>query len=159
INVVGLFFVIDIISRRLNTRDSDQMGGIAKSAPTLAIAFLIILLGTVALPLTNGFIGEFLLLMGLFNYNIYASAIAGLTIIFGGVYMLRMYQRIMSGDSNEATLAFSDIRSNEKVVLFVICALVIFIGVYPKPVLSISEPSVKALIDFVDVKMKSVGSY
>ena len=159
INVVGLFFVIDIISRRLNTRDSDQMGGIAKSAPSLAIAFLIILLGTVALPLTNGFIGEFLLLMGLFNYNIYASGIAGLTIIFGAVYMLRMYQRIMLGDTNEATLPFSDIRGNEKIVLFIICALVIFIGIYPKPVLSISEPSVKALIDFVDVKMKSVGSY
>jgi len=159
INVVGLFFVLDIIIRRLDTREVDQMGGIAKAAPTFAITFLIILLGTVALPLTNGFIGEFLLLMGVFNYNIWGAAIAGLTIIFGAVYMLRTYQKVMLGDTNEATISFRDINGNEKLVLFIICALVIFIGVYPKPILSISEPSVKALIDYVNGKIGSVASY
>jgi NADH-quinone oxidoreductase subunit M len=93
INVVGMFFIADIIIRRMNTRDLSLLGGIAKPAPKLAIGFLIILLGTVALPLTNGFIGEFLLLMGIYNYSIYYSVAAGLTIILGAVYMLRMYQR------------------------------------------------------------------
>ncbi|WP_207533749.1 complex I subunit 4 family protein [Desertivirga arenae] len=159
VNVVGMFFILDIIIRRLDTRDTDKMGGIAKSAPTFAIGFLIVLLGTVALPLTNGFIGEFLLLMGVYNYNIYAAAIAGLTIIFGAVYMLRMYQRVMLGDANEATLAFRDINANEKVVLFIICGLVILIGIYPNPILNISEPAAKSLIDLVNGKIGNVSSF
>ncbi|WP_256010698.1 complex I subunit 4 family protein [Desertivirga xinjiangensis] len=153
LNVFGLFFVLDIIIRRLGTRDMDKMGGIAKMAPKFSITFLIILLGTVALPLTNGFIGEFLLLMGLYNYNIWASAIAGLTIILGAVYMLRMYQRIMFGPSADNTLTFADIAGTEKVVLFVVCALILFIGVYPKPLLAISETSTRELIDFVNGKI------
>jgi NADH-quinone oxidoreductase subunit M len=71
INVVGMFFIWDIISRRLNTRDISKLGGIAKVAPHFAIAFLIIVLGTVALPLTNGFVGEFLLLRGVFAWDIW----------------------------------------------------------------------------------------
>src|ERR1700733_14046703 len=92
INVVGLFFIWDIISRRLNTREISEMGGIAKVAPKFAIAFLIIVLGTVALPLTNGFVGEFLLLNSVFQGSIWLVAIAGLTMIFGAVYMFRMYK-------------------------------------------------------------------
>ncbi|MBC7914424.1 MAG: NADH-quinone oxidoreductase subunit M, partial [Pyrinomonadaceae bacterium] len=131
INVFGLFFIIDIISRRLNTRDIDNLGGIAKVAPQFAIAFLIILLGTVALPLTNGFIGEFLLLMGVFKYNIWAAGISGLTIIFGAVYMLRMYQKVMLGPIQES-IVFADLDGTEKIILFTVCALIIFIGVFPQ---------------------------
>ncbi len=97
INVVGLFFIWDIIASRLNTREISQLGGIAKVAPKFALAFLIIMLGTVALPLTNGFIGEFLLLNSVFQYNIWIAAVAGLTMIFGAVYMLRMYKSVMQG--------------------------------------------------------------
>jgi len=157
INVFGLFFILDIIIRRLNTRDADRMGGIAKAAPMFAIAFLIVLLGTVALPLTNGFIGEFLLLLGIYNYNIWAAVIAGLTIIFGAVYMLRAYQRLMLGSPNEQTLVFADIAGTEKAVLFVVCALVIFIGVYPKPLLAISETSTKALFELVQSKISAAN--
>ena len=158
INVFGLFFVADIITRRLNTRELESMGGIARVAPVFATAFLIILLGTVALPLTNGFIGEFLLLLGVYQYNIWASAIAGLTIIFGAVYMLRMYQRVMLGKVNESTAAFADIDLTEKIVLFTVCALVLFIGVYPKPLLALSEPTAKALLEFVQGKIGTATS-
>jgi NADH-quinone oxidoreductase subunit M len=158
INVFAMFFVLDIIIRRLNTRDSDNMGGIAKVAPQFAVAFLIILLGTVALPLTNGFVGEFLLLLGVYSYNLWAAIIAGLTIIFSAVYMLRMYQRIMLGNTNEHTIKFADINGVEKSVLVVACALVIFIGVYPKPLLQLSEPSVNALIETVNNKLQSLNS-
>lgn len=147
INVVGLFFVMDIISRRLNTRDITQLGGIAKVAPDFAVKFLIILLGTVALPLTNGFIGEFLLLNGLYQYNIWLSAVAGLTIIFGAVYMLRMYKKVMQGETNNLTALFTDIDGSEKVVLVIICVLIIFLGVYPQSVMHLSEASVKNLIE------------
>lgn len=153
INVVGMFFVLDIIFRRMNTRDMNSMGGLAKLAPGLAIGFLILLLGSVGLPLTNGFIGEFLLLMGVYNYNIWFAAVAGLTIIFSAVYMLRMYQRIMFGEITNTAFAFPDIDFTEKSVLLILCALVIIIGVYPQPLLHISEASVGNLIEQVNQKI------
>jgi len=155
INVVGLFFVIDIISRRINTRDITLMGGIAKSAPFLAASFLIIIMGTVALPLTNGFIGEFLLMNGIYQYNIWLVAIAGLTIIFGAVYMLRMYKQIMQGETNELTASLTDTSGSEKTVLIIICALVIVLGVYPQMITHLSEASVNNLIEQVNQKLIS----
>ncbi|SKB67511.1 complex I subunit 4 family protein [Daejeonella lutea] len=153
INVVGMFFVADIIIRRMGTRELDQLGGIAKPAPKLAIAFLIIVLGTVALPLTNGFIGEFLLLMGVYNYNIYFAALAGLTIILGAVYMLRMYQKVMLGVTNERTTIFSDIDTTEKSVLLIVSVLIIVIGIYPQPILHISEAAISNLLEQVNQKI------
>lgn len=153
VNVVGIFFIADIIIRRMKTRDLSQFGGIAKPAPQLAIGFLIILLGTVALPLTNGFVGEFLLLMGVYNYNMYYAIVAGLTIIFGAVYMLRMYQRVMLGVTNESTAVFPDIDLTEKSVLLIVSALVIVIGVYPQPILHISEAAITNLMEQVNQKI------
>jgi NADH-quinone oxidoreductase subunit M len=157
INVVGMFFIWDIISRRLKTRDIGQMGGIAKVAPNFSIAFLIIVLGTVALPLTNGFVGEFLLLKSVFSYNIWFAAVAGLTIIFGAVYMLRMYKNVMQGESNELTAQFTDIAGSEKLVLGIICVLIIGIGVYPQPILHLSEAAVANLVNTVSAKFVNAG--
>lgn len=157
INVVGLFFVLDIISDRLQTNKIADLGGIAKQAPKLAIVFLIIVLGTVALPGTNGFIGEFLLLIGIYQYNLWTAVFAGLSIIFGAVYMFRMYQNIMLGKTNELTIGFKDIKGSEQVVLYIICALIIVLGVYPKPVLQLSEASVQHLIEQVTQKLTSVN--
>lgn len=156
INVVGLFFVWDIISRKLGTRDISQLGGIAKNAPWFATTFLIITLGTVALPLTNGFIGEFLLLNGVYYYNVILSIVAGTTIIFGGVYMLRMYKNVMQGPTNDLTSTFTDISGSEKVVMVVICALIIIIGIYPQPILHLSEASVTQLVNEVNNKIDVV---
>jgi NADH-quinone oxidoreductase subunit M len=152
INVVGLFFIWDIISRRMNTREIGDLGGIAKVAPKFALAFLIIVLGTVALPLTNGFIGEFLLLLSVLQWNIWMVTAAGLTMIFGAVYMLRMYKKVMQGETNALTATFTDISGSETLVLSIICALIIIIGIYPQPVLHISEAAVKELVHSVDNK-------
>lgn len=157
INVIGLFFVLDIISSRLKTNKISELGGIAKQAPILAITALIIVLGTVALPGTNGFVGEFLLLMGVYQYNIWIAVFAGLTIIFGAVYMLRMYQNVMLGKTNDLTIGFTDISGTEKVVLYTICTLIIALGVYPKPILQLSEASVQHLIEQVTQKLTSVN--
>jgi NADH-quinone oxidoreductase subunit M len=156
INVIGLFFVLDIIARQLKTNTIEELGGLAKVAPKLAIVFLIIVFGTIALPGTNGFIGEFLLLMGVYQYSIWAAAIAGLTIIFGAVYMLRMYQGIMLGKTNDLTIGFKDIDGTEKLTLYIICALVIALGVYPKPILGLSEASVQHVLEQVNQKLISV---
>ena len=156
VNVIGLFFVLDIIYSRMKTNRIAELGGIAKAAPKLAIAFLIIVLGTVALPGTNGFIGEFLLLTGVYQINIWAVAFAGLSIIFGAVYMFRMYQGIMLGKTNELTIGFTDIRGTEQLVLMIICVLIIVLGVYPKPVLHLSEASVQQLLQQFNQKLTSV---
>jgi len=157
INVIGLFFVLDIISSRLKTNKIEELGGLAKVAPQLAITFLIIVLGTVALPGTNGFIGEFLLLFSVYSYNAWLGAIAGLTIIFGAVYMLRMYQNVMLGATNSLTITFTDIKGSEKVVLYTICVLVIVMGVYPKPILHLSEAAVQQLLEQVNHKLTGLN--
>ena len=157
INVVGLFFVLDIIFSRLQTNKIEELGGLAKVAPQLAITFLIIVLGTVALPGTNGFIGEFLLLFSVYSYNAWLGLIAGLTIIFGAVYMLRMYQKVMLGTTNELTIGFTDIKGTEKVVLYIICVLIVVMGVYPKPILHLSEASVQHLLEQVNQKLTGLN--
>ncbi|MFZ4542517.1 MAG: complex I subunit 4 family protein [Saprospiraceae bacterium] len=149
INVVGLFFICDIIFSRMGTAEMNVLGGIRGVAPQFALVFLIVLLGSVALPLTNGFVGEFLLLNGLFQYNFWMAVFGGLTVILGAVYMLRAYQKMMLGETNSRTLGFTDLTKNEKWVLIPICILIIVMGVYPKPILDLTEPSVKALIDGV----------
>jgi len=152
INIVGMFFIWDIISRRLNTRAISEMGGIAKVAPKFALAFLIIVLGTVALPLTNGFIGEFMLLNSVFQASITLVAVAGLTMIFGAVYMLRMYKKVMQGETNALTAVFADIHGSEKIALGIICILIVGIGIYPQPILHISEAAVENLINTIKIR-------
>jgi NADH-quinone oxidoreductase subunit M len=153
INVIGIFFVWDIISRRMNTTEFSQLGGIAKVAPKFATGFLIIVLGTVALPLTNGFIGEVLLIYSVYNYNFWFGLAAGLSIIFGAVYMLRMYKKVMQGETNALTATFTDITGSEQLVMAIICVLIIFIGIYPQPILHISEAAVDKLMISIETKL------
>ncbi len=153
LDAVGMFFVVDIFSRRLGHRDIGQMGGIAKYAPKFAILFFIILLGSIGLPLTNGFIGEFLLLLGISTaYNLYLVGLAGLSIIFGAVYMLRMYQKSMLGNVEGNTLIFSDVSGIEYGVLAIIGFFTIAIGICPNCILHLSEASVNHLIELVKFK-------
>lgn len=153
LEVVGLFFIWDIIQRQLKTRDISELGGIAKVAPQFSIMFLIIVLGSVALPLTNGFIGEFLLLNGVYRYNMWMAVISGLTIILGAVYMLRVYKNVMQGETNALTVLFTDITLSEKLILGIICAFIIIIGVYPQPVMHLSEAAVNTLMNTVNGKI------
>lgn len=149
INVVGLFFVVDLIERRIGTRTLADMGGIAKSAPKFAALFMIVMLGSVAVPLTNGFPGEFLLLNGVWNYNVWLGGVAGLTIIFGAVYMLRAYGLAMFGEANRETAQFQDVNANEWVVLGVIAGLVVVLGFFPQLVLNLTDGSVNKILGAV----------
>jgi NADH-quinone oxidoreductase subunit M len=149
INVVGMFFVIDILERRYKTRSLSDLGGIAKHSPLFATLFLIILLGTVAVPLTNGFPGEFLLLQSVWEYNHWMGGIAGLTIIFGAVYMLRLYQLAMLGTTNELTKEFEPLNFVETTVLITIATLVIGFGFFPQPIINISAMAVDQILGLV----------
>ena len=151
VNVVGLFFIIDIIETRTGTRELKALGGIRNVNPQFSVFFLIILLGSVALPLTNGFVGEFLLLVGLYQYNAVIAGFAGVSVILGAVYMLRSYQAVMLGETNSITSGFGDLEKSEKAVLFIICAAIIVFGVYPKPLMDISAPAIHQLIEILKV--------
>jgi len=149
INVVGLFFIIDIIFSRTNTRFLDQLGGITQSTPKLTVIFMILLLGSVALPITNGFIGEFLLLSSVFTYDAWIGAVAGVTIILGSVYMIRLFQKSMFGPVNAYTANTQDLKLSESIVLIPLVILVFWIGVYPSTFLKITEPSVHQLLQYI----------
>jgi NADH-quinone oxidoreductase subunit M len=149
INVVGMFFLADIIMSRMNTRLMSELGGIRIVAPQFATYFMIIVLATVALPLTNGFVGEFLLINGIYQFNAWMAAVAGLSIILGAVYLLTAYQKISLGEKNPLTETFRDLSSSEKLVLIPLVIMIFWIGVYPKPFLDIAEPSVKNLLDAI----------
>ncbi len=149
INVVGLFFVVDLLERRLGSRSLIDMGGIAKSAPRLAALFMIVLLGSVAVPLTNGFVGEFLLLNGVWNVNFWLGAVAGLTIIFGAVYMFRAYGLSMFGEANRQTAVLEDINMREWVVLGTIASLVLLLGFFPQVVFNLTDGSVNKILGAV----------
>jgi NADH-quinone oxidoreductase subunit M len=150
VNVVGLFFIVEILQQHTGKRDLGSLGGIRNVNPQFAVLFLIVLLGSVALPLTNGFIGEFLLLNGLYQYSAWIAAFAGLSVILGAVYMLRSYQAIMLGETNAVTSTFTSLTGNEKTVLVILCAVIIAVGVYPKPLLDISEPAVTKLVNSIE---------
>ncbi len=139
LNVVGLFFIADILWRHTGTREIDKLGGIRSMNGNFAVLFLIVVLGSVALPLTNGFVGEFLLINGVYQYNGVIAAFAGLTVILGAVYMLRSYQGIMLGDRRDSNTAFGPLAGSDKLVLIIICAAILAFGVYPKPLNDIAQ--------------------
>lgn len=149
INVVGLFFIVDLLERRLGSRSLIDMGGIAKSAPKFAALFMIVMLGSVAVPLTNGFVGEFLLLNGVWNYNNWLGAAAGLTIIFGAVYMLRAYGMAMFGEANRQTENFVDVNRQEWIVLGVVAGMVLLLGFFPQIILNITDASINKILGAV----------
>lgn len=149
INVVGLFFVVDMLERRLGSRSLLDMGGIAKSAPKFATLFMIVMLGSVAVPLTNGFVGEFLLLNGVWNYNNWLGAAAGLTIIFGAVYMLRAYGLVMFGEANRQTENFEDVDRREWIVLGALAGMVLLFGFFPQIILNLTDGSVNKILGAV----------
>ncbi|HVN57912.1 MAG TPA: NADH-quinone oxidoreductase subunit M [Bacteroidales bacterium] len=148
INVTGLFIIADIIEVRFKTRKISELGGIAMLIPSLALLSMILLLATVALPFTSGFVGEFLMLLGMFNYNSWVTAVAALTVIFSAYYMLRMYQAVMLGTPSESmTVNQPPLLRNELVVLGILVAVTLVLGCYPKPVIDLASEAGGLLIN------------
>lgn len=146
VNAVGLFFIAEIIERRMQTRRLDELGGFANNSPIFTILFVIVMLGAVALPLTNSFVGEFLLLAGIYKYSAWMAMVCGLTVILGAVYMLRSYQQIMLGEPHPRSVEFTGLSSSEKAVLIVVAAAIITTGIYPKPLLFIAQPALENIL-------------
>jgi NADH-quinone oxidoreductase subunit M len=146
VNVVGLFLIADILMRHTGTREMEKLGGIRNMNGNFAVLFLIIMLGSVALPLTNGFVGEFLLINGIYQYGAWIAAFAGLTVILGAVYMLRSYQAIMLGERKDSAIAFGSLAGSDKLVLYIICFAIVAFGVYPKPLNELAEEGTKLIM-------------
>jgi NADH-quinone oxidoreductase subunit M len=145
VNVVGLFFVAEIIQQRTGTTEIQKLGGIRQLAPVFASCYMVITFASVALPLTNGFIGEFLLLSSLYDYSYVFAAFAGLTVIFGAVYMLRAYKTSILGENSAMTI-FADLTISERLVLFPIVGIIIFFGLFPQFIFNLTDESVKYLL-------------
>lgn len=149
INITGMWLIVHMIEQRWGTRDMTRLGGMASSAPQMAIALLIISFANIALPLTNGFVGEFMLFNGLFEsqsaYHITFMVVAGLGIILGAVYTLNMVQRTAYGNTAEMVVA-RDLTANEYVGLGIVIAIILFLGVYPKPLLDMTMSVVNQIV-------------
>lgn len=148
VNVVGLFFIAEILLQQTGTREISSLGGIRNQNANFSILFLIIVLGSVALPLTNGFVGEFLLLNGIYQYSAGIAAFAGLSVILGAVYMLRGYQNIILGEQ-KPSVTFGRLASTEKTVLVIICVTIVVFGVYPKPLNEVAEQGAKTIVEMM----------
>lgn len=143
----GLFYCIDLIDSRTKTRMLNELGGIRNTAPVFTTVLVILMLGSVSLPLTSGFVGEFLLLQSLFQYQWLLGTLGGLTIILGAVYMLKSFQAAMSGEVNEKTSVFNDLDLRERIILYPMALLVLLIGIFPSPLMALSEAPVEKLLN------------
>ncbi len=146
VNVIGLWIVADAIEQQLGTRKFSELGGLAKTAPTLAILFMVMAFANVSLPLTNAFVGEFLMFNGLFQYNIWAAAIAAISIILAAVYTLNMVQKIFYGSSSSVALTARDSSGNTTLALTILVIVILIFGVYPQPMLQLTGDTVKAVL-------------
>jgi NADH-quinone oxidoreductase subunit M len=154
VNVTGLFYIAHLIEIRTGTRSIGKMGGLKTPGRRLAVLFMVILLGSIALPLTNGFPGELLIITGLYGIKPIFALLAALTMILGVVYMLYMYQRVMLGEVKNELKGFSDLIKSETAVLCLISALVILFGVYPQLVIGFTESAVQSMITILNQSIK-----
>ena len=146
INVIGLWIVADVIEQQLGTRKFSQLGGLAQKAPTLAILLIVMAFANIALPLTNAFVGEFLMFNGLFQYNIWIATIAGISIILAAVYTLNMVQKIFYGDMVASTEKATDISSTVQLILIVLVVMIIGFGVYPQPMIDLTKETINTIL-------------
>ncbi len=149
----ALFMLVGMLYERRHTKELSEFGGIAAVMPKFAIIFGVMLMASVGLPLTIGFVGEFLVLLGFYKVSPVMTIIAGTSIILGAVYMLRVMKLTFFGPlDKEENIKLKDLNTRETWSLMPLVAIVIWLGVYPKPVLTPIDNSVNALLAFMDEK-------
>jgi NADH-quinone oxidoreductase subunit M len=152
----ALFMLVGVIYDRRHTKLMSEFGGLASIMPKYATVFGVMLMASVGLPLTIGFVGEFLVLLGFYKVSMVGTILAGTSIIVGAVYMLALYKKSFFGPvTNKENEKLKDLNGKELVSLLPLVAIVIWLGVYPKPVLAPIDNSVKALLSFMEEKAQT----
>lgn len=146
----ALFLIVGFIESRMGTRNLGELRGLSKSMPVLYGVFMLVMLAALGLPGLNGFVGEFLILMGVWTSHLLAGLasilvlMGGLSIVFASIYMLYMFQGSMQ--EKPTVENNSDISSSEFKLLLPACILILLIGLYPKPIIDRVSPSVESLL-------------
>jgi NADH-quinone oxidoreductase subunit M len=148
----ALFLMVGMIYERRHTRQIAELGGIQSVAPIFAGFFMVVMLSSIGLPGLNGFVGEFLILIGSFETARWWVVVATLGVILAALYLLWAYQRVFHGEPSEANKTFPEITRREGLLLGVFVAAIVFTGIYPRPMLNRIEPSVNKLIEHVELR-------
>jgi NADH-quinone oxidoreductase subunit M len=146
INIIGLWIVADLIEQKFGTRKMSELGGIAQKAPVLSILLVVIALANIALPLTNAFVGEFLMFTGLYRFNAWYAAYAGLSIILSAVYTLNMVRRVLLGNTNPLTALATEPAVAKRVILAVIVVLIFMTGVFPGSMFDLVQGTTEVIL-------------
>ncbi|CAN5893923.1 MAG: NADH-quinone oxidoreductase subunit M [Gemmatimonadetes bacterium] len=148
-----LFFLLGMLYERRHSYEIEDFGGLAATVPLFAIMLVIAALSTIGLPGTSGFVAEFLVLLGTFRAEPYIALIATTGVIFAAYYMLPMVQRtIFNAVDKPANRHMPDLNARELTILVPLVVLILFIGVYPRPVLDRMEPSAARLVEYVGAR-------
>ena len=150
ISTGALFLLVGMISDRRHTREIAALRGLQRVAPVFAGVFTVVMMSSIGLPGLNGFVGEFLVLVGSFLTRRWWAVVAAGGVILAALYLLWAYQRVFHGEVDEDNKGFAELSWREGAVLAPLLALIVFLGVYPKPVLDRMEPAVDRLITHVD---------
>jgi NADH-quinone oxidoreductase subunit M len=146
----GLFLIVGMLSDRRHTRLISEFGGLKNVAPRLVAVFLLVTLSSIGLPGLNGFVGEFLILLGAFRWDPRFAAVAASGVILSATYMLWMFQRVNYGPvTNEKNASLPDLQPREWLVIIPIVAMAIVMGVFPNLFLKPMEPSVERVLNQV----------
>ena len=146
INILALWIVVDIIESKTGIRKINELGGLAQKSPALAMFLVIIAFANIALPFTNSFVSEFLMFNGLFIFNKWYAIFAVLGIILSSVYMLTMVQKVFYGKMNGIVEKATSMSAAQKIVLSVLVLSILFLGIYPEPVLQLTQGSVSDIL-------------
>jgi len=146
----ALFILVGMIYERRHTRQIAELNGLQKAAPIFAGVFMIVMLSSIGVPGLNGFVGEFMVLVGSFATARWWVTVAAAGVILAALYLLWAYQRVFHGEPDDANKDFAELKWKEASLLLPIVGLIVFTGVYPKPMLDRIEPSVKAFIEHVE---------
>jgi len=146
----ALFLLVGMIYERRKTRQISELGGIQSVAPIFAAGFMVIMLSSIGVPGLNGFIGEYLILIGSFDTARWWTIVAATGVILAALYLLWAYQRVFHGEPEGENKTFRELSWKEGAVLLPFVVAAVFMGVYPKPVLDRIEPSVDVLVERVE---------
>ena len=154
ISTGALFMLVGWIYERRHTRQIAELGGLQKSAPFFAGVFTLVMLSSIGLPGLNGFVGEFLILLGGFQSARWWTVVAVTGVILAALYLLWAYQRVFHGPAEGENATMRDLRLSEFLSIAPLLVLIVFLGVYPKPMLERIEPSVDALIEHIETHVE-----